>query len=80
MHGQSGAVNPAAAGTKAAAHYRLEAGAGQSVEVRLCLTDAPSSTCPLAAFDKTLEQYVRDETRIAEKKKKVGELLLILTI
>ena len=41
VHGKTDAVNPAQAGTKAAAHYRLEVGAGQSVSVRLCLTDAP---------------------------------------
>ena len=40
VHGNTDAVNPAETGTKAAAHYRLEVGAGQSVAVRLCLTDA----------------------------------------
>ena len=44
VHGKTDAVNPAEAGTKAAAHYRLEVGAGQSVAVRLCLTDAPQAT------------------------------------
>jgi len=55
VHGNTAAVNPAAAGTKAAAHYCLEVGAGQSVAVRLCLTDAPPATRPFAAFDKTVE-------------------------
>src|SRR5688572_4826543 len=38
VNGDTNAVNPAQAGTKAAAHYRLEVGAGRSVSVRLCLT------------------------------------------
>jgi len=53
VHGQTDAVNPAQAGTKAAAHYRLDVGAGQSVSVRLCLTDVPAAR-PFAAFDTTL--------------------------
>ena len=55
VHGNTDAVNPAKAGTKAAAHYRLEVGAGQSVSVRLCLTDAPPASRPFAAFEKTFE-------------------------
>ena len=55
--GKTDAVNPAAVGTKAAAHYRLEVGAGQSVAVRLCLTDAPHASRPFAAF----EQDVRGQ-------------------
>ena len=39
VHGDAGAVNPARTGTKAAAHYRLTVGAGESVTVRLRLTD-----------------------------------------
>ena len=60
VHGKTDAVNPAQAGTKAAAHYRLEVGAGQSVTVRLCLTDAPQAARPFAAFDKTLEARRRE--------------------
>ena len=60
MHGKTDAVNPAEVGTKAAAHYRLEVGAGQSVTVRLCLTDAPQTTDPFAAFDKTVEARRRE--------------------
>ena len=60
VHGKTDAVNPAAAGTKAAAHYRLEVGAGQSVEVRLCLTDASQGTRPFAAFEKTVEARRRE--------------------
>ena len=39
VHGDAGAVNPARKGTKAAAHYRLTVGAGESVTVRLRLSD-----------------------------------------
>jgi hypothetical protein len=53
VNGDTNAVNPAQAGTKAAANYRLEVGAGQSVAVRLCLTDTPAPQ-PFAAFDTTL--------------------------
>ena len=42
VHGVRAAVNPEPAGTKAAAHYPLTVGAGQSVAVRLRLTsEAP---------------------------------------
>ncbi len=46
VHGDAAAVNAAGTGTKAAAHYRLDVGAGQSVSVRLRLTDA-SQTRPV---------------------------------
>ncbi len=39
IHGDAGAVNPARKGTKAAAHYRVVVGAGQSVTLKLRLTD-----------------------------------------
>ena len=55
VHGNTGAVNPEQTGTKAAAHYRLDVGAGQSVAVRLCLTDATQETRPFAGFDEMLE-------------------------
>ena len=59
VHGNSEAVNPAATGTKAAAHYRLDIGAGQSATVRLCLTDVASRR-PFAAFDQTLTARRRE--------------------
>ena len=40
VHGAADAVNPEKTGTKAAAHYKLRIGAGESVEIRLRLTDA----------------------------------------
>ena len=60
MDGNTGAVNPKEVGTKAAAHYNLEVGAGQSVTVRLCLTDAAQATRPFAAFEKTVEARRRE--------------------
>ncbi len=39
VHGNAGAVNPARTGTKAAAHYRVVVGAGESVTLKLRLTD-----------------------------------------
>ncbi len=59
VHGNREAVNPAATGTKAAAHYRLDIGAGQSATVRLCLTDVASRR-PFAAFDQTLTARRRE--------------------
>jgi hypothetical protein len=41
VHGQQGAVNSQQKGTKAAAHYRLKVGPGQSAAVRLRLTCPP---------------------------------------
>ncbi len=43
VNGQSGAVNPARQGTKAAAHYRLKIGPGKSATVRLRLTAQATS-------------------------------------
>jgi hypothetical protein len=48
------AVNPSRTGTKSAAHYRLALGAGQSVSVRLSLTDRPKAATVFAAFDDTV--------------------------
>ena len=54
--GQEDAVNPHQAGTKASAHYQLTVGGGQSVVVRLRLTDAApgkgrSALRPFSDFD-----------------------------
>ena len=60
VHGRTDAVNPAAMGTKAAAHYHLKVKAGRSVTVRLCLTDAAHATSPFAAFDQVFEARRRE--------------------
>ena len=53
VHGATDAVNPEKSGTKAAAHYRLTVGAGESVELRLRLTDADfKAKSAFADFDK----------------------------
>ena len=46
VHGRADAVNPARVGTKAAAHYRLTLGPGESVTLRLRLTDAAAASGP----------------------------------
>ena len=55
VHGQTDAVNPAEVGTKAAAHYCLEVGAGQSAAVRLCLTDTPHASVRSRSSTKTVD-------------------------
>jgi hypothetical protein len=54
VHGRPETVNPERTGTKAAAHYPLVVGAGQSQTLRLRLGDAPS-TAPFDAFDATMQ-------------------------
>jgi len=59
VHGETAAVNPQQTGTKAAAHYRLTVGGGQTVTLRLRLTDAAADGAgdPFGpAFDSTVEQ------------------------
>ncbi len=54
VHGRHDAVNPAHAGTKAAPHYVLLVGAGETVSVKLRLSSAADMRAPLgAAFDAT---------------------------
>ena len=55
VQGRTDAVNPAATGTKAAAHYQLKVKAGQSVTIRLCLTDTAHAARPFGAFNRTFE-------------------------
>jgi uncharacterized protein YndB with AHSA1/START domain len=51
VHGEANAVNPAQAGTKAAAHYDLKVPAGKSVTARLRLTKAGAER--KASFDES---------------------------
>jgi len=60
VEGNAAAVNPAKSGTKAAARYRVDVGAGQSTAIRLCLTNAPPASPAFAAFEKTLETRRRE--------------------
>src|SRR4030095_4757002 len=51
VNGRRGAVVPELMGTKAAAHYKLDVPAGESVTIRLRLTDIDFSGVAEAAFD-----------------------------
>jgi len=61
VHGQQCAVNPDHTGTKAAAHYRLKIGGGQSATIRLRLTEHGAAIVPFgAAFDETMASRRRE--------------------
>ncbi|HUL79264.1 MAG TPA: glucosidase [Vicinamibacteria bacterium] len=62
VHGQTDAVNPKGAGTKAAAHYTLTVGAGKSQTLRLRLRDvAPKKEgAPFADFDEVMRARRRE--------------------
>jgi hypothetical protein len=57
--GNHAAVNPAQAGTKAAAHYTLTVPAGGATRVRLRLSDAPL-TKPFSDFDARIDERRRE--------------------
>jgi len=57
--GEGDAVNPAKAGTKAAAHYMLEVPGGGSQTVRLRLAAAPAEN-PFSAFEKVFASRIGD--------------------
>jgi hypothetical protein len=61
IHRKTGAVNPGKTGTKAAAHYHLNIPAGETVVVRLRLTDS-SSVVPVfdADFDRIFDLRRRE--------------------
>src|SRR5438552_8128933 len=64
VHGAKDTVNPAHAGTKAAAHYKLTVGPGETVEVRMRLADSDfKGKNAFASFDKSfaLRQREADE-------------------
>ena len=56
VHGAKDAVNPALNGTKASAHYKLSIGAGESVTVRLRLTNADLQKKAFDGFDRAFTQ------------------------
>ena len=62
VHGNSGAVNAAGTGTKAAAHYQLRVEAGRTATVRLRLSalDPGQLHDPFARFDQTFETRLRE--------------------
>ena len=62
VHGNHNAVNPAKTGTKSAAHYQLNVGAGQTATIRLRLSDlAPAAMGdPFKNFDETMQTRQRE--------------------
>ena len=55
VHGRRDAVNPEQAGTKAAAHYPLTVGAGQSATLRLRLSEVAPNAAPSRDFAETMQ-------------------------
>jgi len=66
VSGNREAVNPAMAGTKAAAHYRLEVPAGGSKVVRLRLSARPPLDC-FGTFDAVFANRVADADEFYER-------------
>ena len=62
VNGKKDVVNPQGTGTKAAAHYSITVGAGQTAKIRLRLTDlAPTSVSdPFAGFDEIMQSRQKD--------------------
>ncbi|MGH2651006.1 MAG: MGH1-like glycoside hydrolase domain-containing protein, partial [Actinomycetota bacterium] len=63
VHGRTGAVNPAQSGTKAAAHYALRLGPGESAVIRLRLSEEPE---PGKLDPHRVEQLVAQRQREAD--------------
>ncbi|MBF2015396.1 MAG: glucosidase [Rivularia sp. T60_A2020_040] len=56
IHGETTAVNPDKTGTKAAAHYHLKVGAGETQIIQLRLSNTGDLTAPFGSeFDSTLQ-------------------------
>ena len=62
VHGKEDAVNPAHQGTKAAAQYRLTTGAGETVTIRLRLSDVPPAALadPFEPFSEIMKARRRE--------------------
>jgi Glycosyl hydrolase family 63 C-terminal domain len=58
--GRQEAINPDRTGTKAAAHYRIEVGAGSTSVIRLRLRDTPSDAPFAPRFEEIFEQRRRE--------------------
>jgi hypothetical protein len=66
--GRQDAVNPARVGTKAAAHYRLRLGPGETTTVCLRLADTAPSREPFGrAFDATIAERIREADEFYER-------------
>jgi hypothetical protein len=66
IQGDKGAVNPAKAGTKAAAHYAVDVPAGGSQVVRLRLS-AKSGPSPFAKFDEIFSSRLADANEFYDR-------------
>ncbi|MGH7418376.1 MAG: MGH1-like glycoside hydrolase domain-containing protein, partial [Candidatus Rokuibacteriota bacterium] len=65
--GRPEAVNPARVGTKAAAHYRLRLGPGETTTVALRLSDTPPGKDPFGKpFDAVLAERIREADEFYE--------------
>ena len=62
VNGKKDVVNPHGTGTKAAAHYSITVGAGQTAKIRLRLTDLAPTTVsdPFAGFDEIMQSRQKD--------------------
>ena len=62
VNGKKDVVNPKGTGTKAAAHYSITVGAGQTAKIRLRLTDLAPTTVsdPFAGFDEIMQSRQKD--------------------
>jgi hypothetical protein len=62
VNGKKNVVNPQGTGTKAAAHYSITVGAGQTAKIRLRLTDLAPTTVsdPFAGFDEIMQSRQKD--------------------
>jgi len=62
VNGKKDVVNPQGTGTKAAAHYSITVGAGQTAKIRLRLTDLAPTTVsdPFAGFDEIMQSRQKD--------------------
>jgi hypothetical protein len=67
VHSVKDAVNPARMGTKAAAHYRLMIGAGETATVRLRLTDTNTGVPFGADFDQAFADRRREADEFYSK-------------
>jgi hypothetical protein len=67
VHGLKEAVNPAQEGTKAAAHYPLEIGAGESVTVRLRFTGMKESSGWSSVFGANFDETFAEREQEADE-------------
>ncbi|MDT4955834.1 MAG: hypothetical protein QOJ02_3972 [Acidobacteriota bacterium] len=67
VNGEREAVNPAQEGTKAAAHYSMEVGAGESVRVRLRFTEAEEASSVLSVFGTSFDQTFAEREQEADE-------------